>query len=309
MTRPDDQIVTEAKLAAIRKQADRILREGSAYGRFPTPIDDIVAAAKLQIEREASLDVGYLTRMYRSVTGTIKKAVEKVWGLFHSGDRMIYLDRSVIETKQRFVSLHETGHGFLPWQKDLYSLMEDGESELDPDMEEDFEREANVFASEVLFQLDGFQEEARSCEFTIGTPIKLAKRYGASNYAAIRRFVSKSQYCCGVFVLEPPVYEVGRGHTYRLRRFVPSPAFVKKYGDLKWPDVFYTNSNELAAKLPTHFKRKMTKRCRIPSPVKGEDERFYLEAFDTTHHTFALVFPESELKTIKAGLQVVASVG
>ena len=232
-----------------------------------------------------------------------------MWGLFHSQDRMIYLDRSVIEVKQRFVSLHETGHGFLPWQKDLYALLEDGESELDQDVEEVFEREANVFASEVLFQLDRFQEEARSCTFTIVTPMKLAKRYGASNYAAIRRFVSTSQYCCAVLVLEPPVYEVGRGNTYRLRRCVSSEAFGKKYSGVAWPTVFHTTSNELAAKLPTHFNRKMTKRCRIPSPVKGESERFYLEAFNTTHQTFALVFPESELKAIRAASLVSTAAG
>lgn len=307
MTRPDDQSVTASELASIRKQADLILREAGAYGRFPTRIDDIVAAAKLTIERDLSLDVGYLSKMYKTVTGTIKRAVEKVWGLFHSGDRVIYLDLSVTKSKQNFVSLHETGHGFLPWQKDLYGLLEDGDAELDPEVEEGFERQANVFASEVLFQLDSFEEEARSSAFSITTPMTLAKRYGASNYAAIRRFVSKSPYSCAVFVLERPVWEVGRGHTYRLRRCVPSPAFAKRYGPVKWPDVFCTEASVLAAKLPTHFKRKLTKRCRIPSPVPNDSERFYLEAFDTTHQTFALVFPESELKAIKAAVLVAGS--
>jgi hypothetical protein len=304
VTRPDDQTVSASELTEIRKQADRILREASAYGRFPTPVEDIVAAARLRVEREASLDVGYLARMYKQVSGTIKHAVDKVWGLFHSGDRRIYLDLSVAESKQRFVSLHETGHGFLPWQKDLYALMEDGEAALDPDAEEGFERQANVFASEVLFQLDGFESEARSCPFTIKTPMGLGKRYGASNYSAIRRFVSKSQYACAVFVLEPPVWEIGRGHTYRLRRCIPSPSFAKRYGPLKWPDIFSTNDSALASKLPSHFRRKMTTRCRIPSPVPGDQERFYLEAFDTTYQTFALVFPESELKAIKAAVLV-----
>ncbi len=304
MARPDDQTVSASVLAEIRKEADRILRAASAYGRFPTPVDDIVAVARLKIEKEASLDVGYLTRMYKRVTGTIKHAVDKVWGLFHSGDKLIYLDLSVAETKQRFVSLHETGHGFLPWQKDLYALLEDGDSALDPDPEEDFERQANVFASEVLFQLDGFETAANSSAFTIKTPMELAKRYGASNYAAIRRFVSKSHDTCAVFVLEPPVWEAGRGHTYRLRRCISSPSFSKRYGSIQWPNVFYANDNGLAAKLPTHFKRKMTTRCRVPSPVPGEQERFYLEAFDTTYQTFALVFPESELKAIKARVLV-----
>ncbi len=33
----------------VRTQADRLLREAAAYGRFPTPVKDIVAAAKLKI--------------------------------------------------------------------------------------------------------------------------------------------------------------------------------------------------------------------------------------------------------------------
>ncbi len=304
MTRPDDQTVSASEMADIRKEADRILRAASAYGVFPTPVDDIIGAAKLKVEKEASLDVGYLSRMYKRVSGTIKHAVDRVWGLFHSGDKLIYLDLSVAKAKQRFVSLHETGHGFLPWQKDLYALLEDGDGALDPDAEEDFERQANVFASEVLFQLDGFATEARSCAFTIKTPMDLAKKYGASNYAAIRRYVSKSQYACAVLVLEPPVWEVGKGHTYRLRRCVPSASFSERYGAIQWPGFFYTNDAALASKLPTHFNRKMTKRCRIPSPVPGDAESFYLEAFDTTHHTFALVFPESEIKAIRAATAV-----
>ncbi|RPJ87599.1 MAG: ImmA/IrrE family metallo-endopeptidase [Acidobacteria bacterium] len=303
MSRPDDHTVTASELSAIRERADFLLREACAYGRFPTPVDDIVAAAKLQMEREVSLDVNYLTRMYRAVSGKIKRAVEKVRGLLHFGARMIYLDLSVKQSKQRFVSLHETGHACLPWQRDLYALMEDGDAELDPETDQAFEREANVFASEVLFQLDSFQEDARSCAFTIKTPIDLAKRYGASTYAAIRRFVSKSQYVCAVLVLEPPVYEIGRGYTYRLRRAVCSPGFEARYGLVQWPDVFFTKGHGFASRLPSHFKRKFTQRCRIPSPVPRERERFYLEAFDTTYQTFALVFPESELPTIKAAVR------
>ncbi len=90
--------------------------------------------------------------------------------------KLICLDLSVAEAKQRFVSLHETGHGYLPWQRDLYALLEDGDSALDPEAEEDFERQANVFASEVLFQLDSFGTEARSCAFTIKTPISFCDK-------------------------------------------------------------------------------------------------------------------------------------
>ena len=46
----------------------------------------------------------------------------------------------------------------MPWQKDLYAVIEDSKNSLDPALADLFDREANVFASEVLFQLDGFQK-------------------------------------------------------------------------------------------------------------------------------------------------------
>ena len=49
MIRPDDSILTPPQLATVRRHADRLLREASALDRFPTPIDDIMAAAKLTV--------------------------------------------------------------------------------------------------------------------------------------------------------------------------------------------------------------------------------------------------------------------
>ena len=43
------------------------------------------------------------------------------------------------------------------------------------------EREANVFATEVLFQLDRFEKEAGDCPLCLQTPLKLAKRCATSS--------------------------------------------------------------------------------------------------------------------------------
>jgi len=37
----------------IAKAADRLLRSASAYGRFPTPVNDLVEAADLGVEPDA----------------------------------------------------------------------------------------------------------------------------------------------------------------------------------------------------------------------------------------------------------------
>jgi len=301
MGRPDDSRITPDCYRAICGSADRLLREASAYGRFPTPISDIIGAAKLSVEKDASLDTGFLRKLYGTAKRTIKKALDKVLGLFDSRDRMIYLDQTLQRVKQRFVSLHETGHGYLPWQRDTYSFMEDGETNLDPEIQQEFEREASVFASEVLFQGTHFQEESRNLPFEIKTPMKLGKKYGASNYAAFRRFVSKSHRICVLLVFEQPVYELGRGYAFHLRRAISSPPFHAKFGEVEWPSVLYSRENALAATLPVRaFHRIFTRRCCIASLISGCSEAFYLEAFDSTYQVFALLIPETELRAIKS---------
>jgi hypothetical protein len=132
------------------------------------------------------------------------------------------IDRAVKAVKQVFLKLHETGHAVLPWQRNLYSAIEDGEQELDPDIADLFDREANVFATEVLFQLDSFTEEAASYDFGIGVPLKLSRKYGSSAYAAVRQYVAKNHRDCVVLVLDPPSFTDGDGLRASLRRPVAS---------------------------------------------------------------------------------------
>ncbi len=300
MGRPDDSALTADSYRLIRTHAERLLRDAGAYGQYPTPVADIIAAAKLSVDRDASLDTGFLRKLYGAAKRTIKRALEKVLGLFDSRDGMIYLDLTLQRVKQRFVSLHETGHGYLPWQRDTYSFMEDGETNLDPEIQQQFEREASTFASEVLFQGNRFQEEANSLPFELKTPMQLGRKFGASNYAAFRRFVAHNHRVCALLVFEQPIYELGRGYAFHLRRALVSPSFHAKFGEVRWANVLYTQEDALAARLPVRaFHRVFTRRCRIASPISGCSESFYLEAFDSTYQIFALLIPETELRSIK----------
>ena len=61
--------------------------------------------------------------------------------------------------KQTFLKLHETAHAVLPHQRKLYAFVEDCEKTLSREVSEQFDRKANVFAADVVFQLDGLLEE------------------------------------------------------------------------------------------------------------------------------------------------------
>ena len=65
-------------MADIRKEADRILRAASAYGRFPTPVDDLVLASKLEIARESALDAVFLGGLYRRLPNSLKLMPDRI---------------------------------------------------------------------------------------------------------------------------------------------------------------------------------------------------------------------------------------
>jgi Zn-dependent peptidase ImmA (M78 family) len=122
-------------------------------------------------------------------------------GLFHASEGLVFLNQSLMAVKKRFVGFHEAGHGFLPWQRPMYAIVEDCEKALDGATADLFDREANAFASEVLFQLDTFREMTEGEPFEIWTPVNVARRFNASNYAAIRQYVSKNHRACALSCL------------------------------------------------------------------------------------------------------------
>ncbi len=282
---------------AIRQQAEKLLQECGAIGRLPTPVNELVATAKLSIEHDVSLDSTFLGRLYKKLPGPLKRAIDKVLGLLDPQARRIYLDHTTHEKKKPFLSLHEVGHDYLPWQRDTYAILEDSETSLDPDTKDAFEREANCFACEVLFQLDKFRDEAADCDFSIKTPLKLSKRYGSSFYAAARRFVTTHRKGCAVIVFEKPTFEIGTGYTLILRRSAESPEFIRRFGVTCWKDAYVPG--DLFARIVPH-ERKFTRptACKIRN-LNGDYEECLVEVFDSTFELFYLVCPINELKPAK----------
>src|SRR5579864_1047200 len=142
----DDATIPVPDLQNIRKSADLLLRRAGAYGRFPTPVHDIVAAAKLEVSRESALDKVFLGNLYRSLPNalkiapdSLKRAVSKVLGILDRADRRIHLDPTIHPKKRIFLTLHETAHDTFTWQRKTFAILEDSESELDPDTKEQFE--------------------------------------------------------------------------------------------------------------------------------------------------------------------------
>jgi hypothetical protein len=203
-------------------------------------------------------------------------------------EELIHIDGTVHASKQTFLKLHETGHHELPTHKKLFRLFQECEKTLAPEIADLFEREANNFAHFSLFQGNGFAHAAADYKFEIKTPMKLAKRFGASVYASIREFARTHHRACVVYILEPIEFVEGHGFRAVVRRIEPSIPFLKQFD--KPTDAVLTPDHPLAAVLP--IGRKMTRPISLSmKDLPGTNHECIAEGFDTTHNVLILLYP------------------
>ncbi len=170
----------------------------------------------------------------------------------------------------------------------LFRFFQDCEKTLAPEVADQFEREANNFARFVLFKGATFAQFAADCPFEIETPIKLAKKFGSSVYAAAREFARTSHRACVVYVLEPMEFLPGHGVQAVVRRIEPSPSFVSQFG--RPVDTVIGLDHYLGRVLP--MGRKMIRPITLSIIDRnGAAHECVAEAFDTTHNVLILLYP------------------
>lgn len=296
MVRPDDSSLDPRELLAIEKRAGHLLDRASSWGIFPTPIDDLVAAAQLRVAPtsmfEASRILAYLRGKTEEAAHRIKSALSKVLGLYDAHERVIHIDDTLLGSRQNFLKLHETGHHEIPSHRGAFRLFQDCEKTLAPEIADQFEREANNFARFVLFQGNAFARMAADCTFGIRAPIDLSKKFGASIYASAREYARTNTRPCLIYVLEPIQFVVDGGARAAVRRIEASPLFKETFGLPQESEI--TRDHLLWPVLP--IGRKMSR----PQPIRirdrnGIQHECLAEAFDTTYNVLILLYPVKAL--------------
>lgn len=285
--RPDDSSLTPAQRLNVRRHAHRALLEAGALGVLPTPVDDILVAANVEQVEDEMLNESFLSKLRSKAGHALKRALSKVLGVFDAKSNLVFVDQLLKPVKKRFVIFHEAGHGFMPWQRAMYDLVEDCDQALAPEAADLFDREANVFASEVLFQNDMFSNMAADEKFEIWTPIRLAKKFDASLYASIRQYVSKNDRCCVVLVLDPPAPSNG-GFKATLRRVISSTSFLETFGEYSWSSG-YTPADPLGALVPLGPRKSSGKRQLVLKDSNGLRHECIAESFTQTYQVFILI--------------------
>ena len=265
---------------------------------FRSPVQQIMEVAKVKEVPGEVLSDSLLGKMRAKAGSALKRAISKVLGLFHASEGLVFIDQALYKVKQRFVRLHESAHGFLPWQRPMYAVVEDCEKSLDAESADAFDREANVFASEVLFQLNTFSEMAASEALSIWVPVKLSEKFEASIYSSIRQYVSKNHRPCAVLVLNKPELCAVNGFTATLRRFVVSPEFAKLFPGQKWPET-YGPDDDLGAMVPIGKNRRASRPRRIElTDANGVSHECVAEAFTQSHQVFVLIHVKKALTAV-----------
>ncbi len=292
MVKADDSSLVSSQLREVQKAARRAIDRASGWDVYPTPIDDILAAANLKVAPASAFDprrlIEYLLDKAERTASVLKSAISKVFGVYDADESLIHIDHTVHESKQNFLKLHEAGHHELPAHRKIFRIFQDCEKTLSPDVADMFEREANNFARFVLFQGDRFRDMAADHPFEIKTPMKLAKKFGASVYASCREFARSNHRACAVFILEPIEFCADTGARAEVRRIEVSPLFARQFG--RPSDTAITLDHSLGRALP--FGRRMTSPTTISlTDRNGEAHECIAEAFDTTFNILILVYP------------------
>jgi hypothetical protein len=296
VTKADDSSLDPGELRAVEERAHRLLDRASAWGVYPTPIEDILAAANLKVAPTSIFDLegiaAYVAGKAVDTAHKLKSAVSKILGLYDSSDSVIHIDNAVVVTKQNFLKLHETGHHELPTHRNLFRFFQDCNQTLSPEIADQFEREANNFARFALFQGNGYATLPNDSPLSIKSPMSLAKEFGASQYASAREFARTNHRACVVYILEPAKYIQGDGYRCDVRRIEPSPSYKRQFGSPTCTCV--TPSHFLGKIIP--IGRRMTKPTGVSiKDLNGTAHECVAEAFDTKHNILVLMYPKAAL--------------
>lgn len=277
----------------IDKISNEILKHSEAYDIFPTPIDKILSYTELRIAGDIDLS-NIDSNILSQLTGTLKSTLEKIRGFLDREEKTIYLDLSQSNNRQSFIKLHETGHEVLPWQNEILKYL-DNDSTLDINTKEAFESEANYFASAMLFQQDRFFTEMTKLPLSIESPMYLAKKFGASNHAAIRKYIECSKSRCALLVLKN-ISPKGMTPICEIRNYFQSTSFTQEFGEITWND-------KLGYLWPFvqdyYHGRKFNKTGELIYKTDISSTRFKYHFFNNSYNAFVFIFPYGESKKSK----------
>jgi len=296
--RPDDRSLSRSERERVEQHALALLHKADAWGRIPVPVDDLLDAAKLKVAPYSVFDpralAAYAIAAGAKAAKTVKRAVGKIFGILDASEEIIHIDDKSTQGKQTFLKLHETGHFQLPHQRKAFRFFEDSKDELDPAIADLFEREANNFATFIMFNGSMFTERAADLALSFASVKKLQRQFKVSLYAALREYTRTHRFPCFALCLELPEFCQISGFTAQVRRIEASEQYDLEFERPQAQSI--TPRHVLGTLVP--FGRRATRPTTFVLTDKaGQPHEFVGEALDTTFNVLIFACPVSAFRT------------
>ncbi len=291
-------MIDDSSKKDIEKISYEVLKQSKALGVFPTPVEKILNYTELAIDSGIDLskvDKSFIDRLKDGSSSKIKvlqSGLSKIAGIFDRREKKIYVDFSLTNGKKNFVKLHEIGHGILPWQNAILLASDNNQTLMDL-YENQFEAEANMFASITLFQQDIFVSEINGLPLNISSAMAMAKKFGSSVHSALMNYVLKSRNKCALLVLTP-IKESGFNDAIcEKRNLFYSDSFLTEVGELELPEKFGFTWDFIR---DYKFHKRYNDKGRITfKTVNNEDLISNYHYFYNGYNVFVFIFPKSEV--------------
>jgi Zn-dependent peptidase ImmA (M78 family) len=224
--------------------AQKTLLRADCLGKLPTPLDELYRNARVSAIELPSTAQMPLLRLEQKSRNLLRNALQKVRGIADLRRRAVYLPTGHSATRHQFAKAHELGHQLIPWHRVGRDCV-DTDASLSPAVRDVFEAEANLFASEVMFQGKLFRTKARDYKPTFEAVFLLADQHGASRQATLWKFTEEQDFP----VASLAYYPVGWGNDMKLWKVVASPSFRVKHCDIRLPERLEMEHPWLSAKI------------------------------------------------------------
>lgn len=143
---------------------------------------------------------------------------------------MVATQAGMASQRKRFSVFHEVAHCVLPEHN--AKLFIDTEQTLSWWTKVRFEREANKFAADLLFQGKLFTEQSLNLGVSLNTVLALAPKFGASYEATLRRYAEGHVLPCAVIVYDKATRNEDsyvEDDEYRIQYTIASQPFRKLF--------------------------------------------------------------------------------
>lgn len=276
--------------------ARKLIREADAEGVLPTPIDRLLAIAKITNIDELP-DETFLQTLSDRAKSFFKSAKQKLRGIADLREKATYVPRDKNAGRERFAKAHELGHQVIPWHE-IDPAYPDDEESLSSDAKGIFEQEANFFGAETIFQGDRFRTLVRDFKPNFDAIFALADQHEASRHATAWRFVEEQDEAIALLQYYPTRAVDNEGNfVLSLWRSVAAPTFDRRYSQIDLPLTIRTGHPWVAA-------RDFNQRCNGNEDitVDGHKIAFQWDAWWNGYTLFVLLRRKPVLRLVKEWL-------